>query len=164
MIHAQSMRCMKFMLIKFPHNALSSLGHQDSTDDISTIHVPFHLSLSSAALRESPNPIWALSWGNLLMLYATNKGADQSVHPHSLISTFVVHCLDTRSIKSSFYTCNFMTLASFCSWAGQFESYLVANPDDRFSRDEAHICPFFVVVFSFCPPSVPCRIATMVSL
>ena len=26
--------------------------------------------------------------------YANNKGADQPVHPHSLISTFVVRCLD----------------------------------------------------------------------
>ena len=29
-----------------------------------------------------------------LMSYANNKGADQPVHPHSLISTFVVCCLD----------------------------------------------------------------------
>ena len=32
-----------------------------------------------------------------------------------------------------------MTLASFWSWAGQFESYLVENPEDRFSRDEAQV-------------------------
>ena len=31
-----------------------------------------------------------------------------------------------------------MPLASFCSWADQFESYLVENPEDRFSRDEAY--------------------------
>ena len=29
-----------------------------------------------------------------VMSYANNKGADQSAHPRSLISTFVVHCLD----------------------------------------------------------------------
>ena len=29
-----------------------------------------------------------------LMPYANNKGADQPGHPHSLISTFVFHCLD----------------------------------------------------------------------
>ena len=28
-------------------------------------------------------------------------------------------------------------LASLCSWADWFESYLVKNPEDRFSRDEA---------------------------
>ena len=39
----------------------------------------------------------------------------------------------------SCYIQNLKTLASFCSWAGQFESYLIANPEDRFSHDEAHI-------------------------
>ena len=29
-----------------------------------------------------------------LMAYANNNGADQHAHPHSLISTFVVCCLD----------------------------------------------------------------------
>ena len=38
---------------------------------------------------------WAMSWENLLMLYANNKDADQPVHPRSLISTFVVCCLDS---------------------------------------------------------------------
>ena len=32
-----------------------------------------------------------------------------------------------------------MTLANFFSWANRFESYLVENPEDRFSRDEAHM-------------------------
>ena len=30
-----------------------------------------------------------------LMPYANNKGADQHAHPRSLISTFVVRCLDS---------------------------------------------------------------------
>ena len=30
-----------------------------------------------------------------LMPYVHNKGADQPAHPHSLISTFVVRCLDS---------------------------------------------------------------------
>ena len=30
-----------------------------------------------------------------LMSYVNNKGADQTVHPRSLISTFVVRCLDS---------------------------------------------------------------------
>ena len=30
-----------------------------------------------------------------LILYANNKGADQPVHLRSLISTFVVRCLDS---------------------------------------------------------------------
>ena len=36
-----------------------------------------------------------------------------------------------------------MPLASFCSWADWFESYLVVNPEDRFSRDAAHIFLLF---------------------
>ena len=40
---------------------------------------------------------------------------------------------------STCYNRNFKTLASLCSWADQFESYQVANPEDRFSRDVAHV-------------------------
>ena len=48
------------------------------------------------------------------------------------------------SLPRSYYTSscnsqNFKTLASLCSWAGRFVSYLVTNPEDRFSHDEAHI-------------------------
>ena len=58
--------------------------------------------------------------------YANNKDADQSAHLRSLISVFVVHCLDQYNTCCC-YTQNFKTLASYCSWAGLFESYLVAN-------------------------------------
>ena len=37
---------------------------------------------------------WAW-WKNLFMPYANNKGADQPVHLRSLISAFVVRCLDS---------------------------------------------------------------------
>ena len=37
------------------------------------------------------NLIWALSWENLFLSYANNKGAE---HPRRLISAFVVRCLD----------------------------------------------------------------------
>ena len=46
---------------------------------------------------------WATSWENLFMPYASNKGADQSGHPRSLISAFVIRCLDgIISIQSQF--------------------------------------------------------------
>ena len=35
-----------------------------------------------------------------LMPYANNKGADQTAHPRSLISAFVVRCLDSISLDS----------------------------------------------------------------
>ena len=39
---------------------------------------------------------------------------------------------------SCFYIQNFKPLSSFCGCTCRFLSYLVANPEDRFSRDEAH--------------------------
>ena len=38
--------------------------------------------------------VWAMSWENLLLPYANYKAADQTAHPCSLISAFVVSCLD----------------------------------------------------------------------
>ena len=60
------------------------------------------------------------------------------VHPRGLISVFVIRCLDSI-IPPFFYIRNFKPLASLCGCAGRFESYLVANLEDGFSRDEAHI-------------------------
>ena len=39
---------------------------------------------------------------------------------------------------STFYSRDMKTVGSRYGCAGWFESYLVANPEDRFSRDEAH--------------------------
>ena len=58
-------------------------------------------------------------------------------HLRSLISTFVVRCLDSNI--SSFYIRNFKPLASLWSWACRFEFYPIANPEDRFSCDMATI-------------------------
>ena len=70
--------------------------------------------------------------------YANNKGADQSAHPRSLISAFVIRCLDSIIPLVSIYR-NFKPLSSFRGCAGWFVSNLVTIPEDRFSRDEAHI-------------------------
>ena len=50
---------------------------------------------SKAVINLKSFNIWATSWENLFITYANNKGADQPALPHSLISTFVVHCLDS---------------------------------------------------------------------
>ena len=47
--------------------------------------------------------------------------------------------MQTTKAQIRLYIDNFMTLASFFSWADRFESYLVENSEDRFSRDEAHM-------------------------
>ena len=45
----------------------------------------------------------------------------------------------------STYIRNFKPLASLCSWAGRFESHLVATPEDRISRDAAHMLLVFIL-------------------
>ena len=51
----------------------------------------------------------------------------------SACASNVVRCIDSIiSILAK-------SKISFSSWAGRFESYLVANPENRFSRDGAHI-------------------------
>ena len=61
-----------------------------------------------------------------LRVYANNKGADQPAHPRSLISTFVVHCLDSIIPLVSIPEISYLYLAS------------VAHPKERFSHDVAH--------------------------
>ena len=72
--------------------------------------------------------------------FAKNTFADQPAHPRSLISAFVI-CVSVQRLcylrfgKYHIQACykrNFIFLASFCSWAGCFESHFVGNPEDRF--------------------------------
>ena len=64
--------------------------------------------------------------------YANNKGADQTAR------MLLCYSLLRKYNTSSFYIRNFGPLASLYCRAGLFEYYLVANPEDRFSRDVAH--------------------------
>ena len=66
----------------------------------------------------------------LILFYRVTN--TELMHPHSLISTFV--SLPRYYNTSSFYIQNFKPLPSFYGCAGQFVSYLVANPKDRFSH------------------------------
>ena len=61
---------------------------------------------------------------NLFMLYANYKGADQPAHPRSLISAFVVRCIDSIiplvfiSKISSLYLVSMAAQASLClTWS-----------------------------------------------
>ena len=62
--------------------------------------------------------IWATSWENLFMPDANNKGADQPAHPRSLISAFVVRCLDSIMPKVSISKMSSLYLASVPAQAG----------------------------------------------
>ena len=76
--------------------------------------------------------IWATSWENLFLPYENNKGADQSVQSRILISALVNRCLDSKIPLVSISKIS--RLASLCSWANRFESYLVKNPEDKLFR------------------------------
>ena len=72
------------------------------------------------------------------MSYANNKGADQPAHPRSLISAFVVRCLDSVMSLVSVTKISSLILASV---AEQASSSLTCSqtPEDTFSHDEAHM-------------------------
>ena len=78
---------------------------------------------------------------SLFLPYANNNGADQPGDPRSLISAFVVRCLHSMILLVSISEISSLYLAFVAEQAG-FESYLVANPEDRFSCDEAHIITY----------------------
>ena len=59
-----------------------------------------------------------MSWENLFMQYANKKGADQPAHQRSLISTFVVHCLDSIIPPVSISEMSSLYLASVAAQAG----------------------------------------------
>ena len=77
-------------------------------------------------LPDKPYNIRAASWDNLFLSYAYNKGADQLEHPRSLISAFVVRCLDIIIPLLAKYEIS-KTLTSFCSCVCRFESNVVAQ-------------------------------------
>ena len=91
-------------------------------------------------------------------VYATCKQQRRRSAQASMQSDQHLCCSLPRSYNiSSFYIRNFKPLPTFCGCAGRFESTLVANPEDRFSRDEAHILLTFFIV------SGSCRACTTVS-
>ena len=80
-----------------------------------------------------------------LMPYANNKGADQPVHPRSLISLFVARCLD--SLLPIFAASKFsrLWLTSVAEQAGLILTGS-QTPEDMFSHDVAQLCFLFLSV------------------
>ena len=78
------------------------------------------------------------------MPYANNKGADQPAHPRSLISAFVVRCLDSVMSLVSVTKISSLMLASVAAQAGLSLTWL-ETPEDTFSHDEAHFIGLFLV-------------------
>ena len=82
-----------------------------------------NLDLKDSVSHNMRKPVYAI--------YANNKGADQLVYLRSLISTFVVHCLDSIILLVSISEISSLYLASVAAQVG-LSLPLVANPEDRF--------------------------------
>ena len=76
------------------------------------------------------------------MSYVNNKGTDQLAHPHSLISAFVVRCLDSVMSLVSVTKISSLILASVAAQAGLCLAWS-ETPEDTFCRVVTHS---FVVV------------------
>ena len=66
------------------------------------------------------------------MPYANNKGTDQPAYPHSLISAFVVRCLDSIIPLVSISEISRLYLASVAEMAGLSLNWS-QTPEDRFA-------------------------------
>ena len=72
------------------------------------------------------------------MSYANNKGIDQPAHLRSLISAFVVHCLDSVMSLVSVTEISSLMLAAVAEQASLSLTWS-ETPKDTFSHDKAHI-------------------------
>ena len=78
-----------------------------------------------------------------LMPYANNKGADQPAHPRSLISTFVVRCLDSMICILAISKVSRCFLVSVAEQAGLNLTWSKIS-EDMFSRGVAHIFDLYL--------------------
>ena len=86
-----------------------------------------------------------------LMSYAKNKGADQPAHLRSLISAFVVRCLDSVMSLVSVTKISSPMPASVAEQANLSPAWS-ETPEDTFSHDKAHMyfmTRFFQISFKF---------------
>ena len=72
------------------------------------------------------------------MSYANNKSADQPVHPCSLLSAFVVRCLDSVMSLVSVTKISSLILASVAEQANLSLTWL-ETPEDTFSHGVAQM-------------------------
>ena len=70
--------------------------------------------------------------------FANNKGADQPAHPYRLISAFAVHFLLSIISRLAASEISIFSLVSVAEETG-LSLALWQTPEDRFSRNEAHL-------------------------
>ena len=73
-----------------------------------------------------------------VLCHANNKGADQPAHSRSLISAFVVRCLDSVMFLVSVIKISSIMLA-FVAEQASMSLIWSETPEDTFSHDVAHI-------------------------
>ena len=88
------------------------------------------------------------------MSYANNKGAGQPAHPCSLISAFIVHCLDSVMSLVSVTKISSLMLASAAEQASLSLTWLEL-PEDKFSHVAAHM--FLFLCCSQCISKILCK-------
>ena len=82
-------------------------------------------------LSQRNNQNWPSRDKTGLRGFANNTGADQPVHPRSLISAFVIRFFGKYYIYAC-YRWNFNFLASLCSWEDRFETRFDETPKTGF--------------------------------
>ena len=111
------------------------------------------------------------------MSYANNKSADQPAHRGSLISAFVVRCLDSVTSLVSVTKISSLMLASVAEQAVAEQAKLSLTwsetPEDRFSRDVAQMISvgmFYILIEAdlqskaFTLLTVSCKIVSILNL
>ena len=87
-----------------------------------------------------------------VMSYANNKGADQPAHMRSLISAFVVRCLDSISLDS---IAKISTLAASVVEQASSSLTWTETPEDTFCHVVAHLRIIEIYFTSiFCVPVI----------
>ena len=72
------------------------------------------------------------------MPYVNNKGSDYTVHPHSLVSNFFVHCFDSIIPIVAKPKVSSLSLVFVAEQTGLSLTWSHTT-EDKFSRDEAQI-------------------------
>ena len=126
-------------------------------------------SVPSWSARTIPGTLMMFSWPewNKNLGHVMRKPVDAICEQQKSRSAYASAQSDQRLYCSlpglynthTWYSHNFKTITSLCSWAGRFESDLVGNSEYRFSLAAAHIL-FLLDVYSFvnygCDTEEPC--------
>ena len=105
---------------------------------------------------ESPEPswlnnvmstIWASTQENLSSGVCEQQHGRRPACPPAQTDQCLYYSLIEKYHIMTYYKRNFNFLGSLCSWRDWFEAHFFGNPEDRFSRDKAHLMCWFISLF-----------------